>query len=155
MLVAFYLIFNSLCSLSLTGSQKMINIATEYIENHGLRFNPHKRICHIMGQNPFTTIPRWYINGVSLDIEDKLTYLGSILGVNGGKKHCENGCRAAHSSFYGLQGAGIKSPGVNPQTALHLFNVGVSSTLTYGCASICINKSQLVNLDKYQNSALA
>ena len=42
------------------------------------------------------------------------------------------------------------SPGVNPQTALHLFNVGVSSTLTYGCASIYINKSQLVNLDKYQ-----
>ena len=42
-------------------------------------------------------------------------------------------------------GAGIKSPGVNHQTALHLFNVGVSSTLTYGCASIYINKSQLVN----------
>ena len=51
---------------------------------------------------------------------------------------------------FGLQGAGIKSPGVNPQTALHLFNVRVSSTLTYGCASIYINKSQLVNLDKYQ-----
>ena len=101
-----------------------------------------------MGQNPFTTIPMWFINGVSLDIEDKLTYLGSILGENGGKEHCENHCRAAHRSFYGLQGAGIKSPGVNPQTALHLFNVGVSSTLTYGCASIYINKSQLVNLDK-------
>ena len=42
------------------------------------------------------------------------------------------------------------SPGVNPQTALHLFNVGVSGILTYGCASIYINKSQLVNLDKYQ-----
>ena len=38
-----------------------------------------------MGQNPFTTIPMWYINGVSLDIEDMLTYLGSILGENGGK----------------------------------------------------------------------
>ena len=125
----------------------MINIATEYVENHGLRF---KRICHIMGQNSFTTIPRWYINGVSLDIEDKLTYLGSILGVNGGKKHCENRCRAAHGSFYGLQGTRMKSPGVYAQTALHLFNVGVSSTLTYGCASIYINKSQLVNLDKYQ-----
>ena len=70
----------------------MINIATEYIENHRLRFNRHK------------TIPRWYIYGVSLDIEDKLTYLGSILGENGGKKHCENHCRAAHRSFYGLQG---------------------------------------------------
>ena len=28
--------------------------------------------------------------------------------------------------------------------------MGVSSTLTYGCASVYINKSQLVNLDKYQ-----
>ena len=103
-----------------------------------------------MGQNPFMAIPRWYINGVSLAIEDILTYLGSILGVNGGKKHCENRYRAEHRPFYGLQGAGIKSPSVNPQTALHLFNVGVSSTLTYGCASIYINKSQIVNLDKYQ-----
>ena len=72
-------------SLSVTGLQKMINIATEYIENHGLKFKPHKTICHIMGQNPVTTVPRWYINGVSLDIEDKFTYLGSILGENGGK----------------------------------------------------------------------
>ena len=86
----------------------MINSATEYIENHGLRFNPHKTICHIMDQNPFTTIPRWYINGVSLNIEDKLTYLGSTLGENGGKEHCENRCRAAHRSFYGPQGTGIK-----------------------------------------------
>ena len=116
-------------------NKKMINIATEYIQNHGLRFNTLETICHIKGQNPFTKIPRCYINAVSLDTEDKLTYLGSIMEENGGKKHCENRCRAAHRSFYGLQGAGIKSPGVNPQRALHLFNVGVSSTLTYGCAS--------------------
>ena len=51
-----------------------------------------------------------------------------------------------HIVTFWAPGAGIKSPGVNPQTALHLFNVGVSSTLTYGCASIYINKSQLVNL---------
>ena len=82
----------------------MINIATEYIENHRLRFNPHKTICHIMGQNPFTAIPRWYINGVSLDIEDKLTYLGLILGENGGKEHCENRCRTAHRYFLGSRG---------------------------------------------------
>ena len=70
--------------------------------------------------SPFKTIPRWYINGASLDIEDKLTYLGSILGENGGKEHCENRCTLL---LFGLQGAGIKSPGVNTQTALHLFNV--------------------------------
>ena len=55
-----------------------------------------------------------------------------------------------HIVTFWAPGAGIKSLGVNPQTALHLFKVGVSSTLTYGCASIYINKSQLVNLDKYQ-----
>ena len=55
-----------------------------------------------------------------------------------------------HTVTFWAPGVGIKSPGVNAQTALHLFNVGVSSTLTYGCASIYINKSQLVNLDKYQ-----
>ena len=55
-----------------------------------------------------------------------------------------------HIVTFWAPGAGIKFPGVNPQTALHLFNVGVSSTLTYGCASIYINKSQLVHLNKYQ-----
>ena len=54
--------------------------------------------------SPFTTIPRWYINGVSLDIEDKLTYLGSILGENGDKEHCENRCRTAHRYFLGSSG---------------------------------------------------
>ena len=124
----------------------MINIATEYIENHRLRFNPHKTICHIMGQNPFTTIPRWYINGVSLDIEDILVQFWE-------KTEAKNTVKTVveqHIVTFWAPGAGIKSSGVNPQTALHLFNVGVSSTLTYGCASIYINKSQLVNLDKYQ-----
>ena len=105
----------------------MINIATEYIENHRLRFNPRKTICHIMGQNPFTTIPRWYINGVSLDIEDKLTYLGSILGETEAKNTVKTVVEQHIVTFW-APGAGIKSPGVNPQTALHLFNVGVSST---------------------------
>ena len=97
-----------LCRFSVTGLQKMINIATEYIENHGLRFNPHKRIRHITDHNPFTTILTcsWYIIGVVLNIEHKVTYLSSILGVNGGKEHCENRCKAAHRSFYGLQGGG-------------------------------------------------
>ena len=54
--------------------------------------------------SPFTTIPRWYINGVSLDIEDKLTYLGSILGENGDKEHCENHCVINKKNFLLLFG---------------------------------------------------
>ena len=45
-----------LCSSSVVGLQKMIDIATKYIINHGLRFNPSKTFCHIMGPNPYTSM---------------------------------------------------------------------------------------------------
>ena len=89
----------------------MINIAAEYTENHLLRFIHHKTVCHIMGQNPFTTIPRWGTLMESYLILNISSPIGSILGENRDKEHCENRCRAARRSFYGLHGAGIKSPG--------------------------------------------
>ena len=36
--------------------------------------------------------------------QDTLTYLGSILGENGGKEHCENRCRTEHCYFLGCRG---------------------------------------------------
>jgi hypothetical protein len=63
-----------LCSLSVSGLQKMINISTNYIESHGLRFNPHKTTCHTMGPNSFISQPQWFIDGTLLKIEDTITY---------------------------------------------------------------------------------
>ena len=38
-----------ICSTSVTGLQELINIATSYIVSHGLKFNPKKTSCYIMG----------------------------------------------------------------------------------------------------------
>ena len=72
----------------------------ELISVNGSQFNvePNKAALHHLSRQ---YLSRWYINGVSVDIEDKLTYLGSILGENGDKEHCENRCRTAHRYFLG------------------------------------------------------
>ena len=69
--------FNTICyaddillySTTVTGLQKIINIASDYINKHGLRFNPHKTSCLIMGANPFVTPPIWTMEGETLNIE--------------------------------------------------------------------------------------
>ena len=41
--------------------------------NYGLRFNPAKTVCVEFGNNPFTSLPNWNINGVPLAIKDEIT----------------------------------------------------------------------------------
>ena len=38
-----------LCSLTVTGLQRMIDIANEYVSSHGLSFNPMKTECILFG----------------------------------------------------------------------------------------------------------
>ena len=105
----------------------MINIATEYIENHGLRFNPHKTICHIMGQ----TLSRQYLGGILMESHLILKISSPILVQFWKKTEAKNTVKTIveqHIVTFWAPGAGIKFPGVNPQTALYLFSVGVSST---------------------------
>ena len=51
-------------------------IANEYVYEHGLRFNPAKPTCMIMGCNPFTTEPVWTIDNVPLNVSVNINYLG-------------------------------------------------------------------------------
>ena len=44
----------------------LINIASDYIKDSGLRFNPSKTSCMTMGCNPFTTVPQWSLDNVVL-----------------------------------------------------------------------------------------
>ena len=116
------------------------HIMRELISVNGSQFNvePNKVALHHLS--------RQFLGGILMESHLILKISSPILVQFWEKMETKN----STSLLFGLQGAGIKSPGVNPQTALYLFNVRVSSTLTYGCASIYINKSQLVNLDKYQ-----
>ena len=131
-----------LCSTTVTGLQKMINIASDYIHKHGLRFNPHKTSCLIMGANPFVTPPIWTMEGETLNIETQISYLGTVLG-----KKCER-------AFYGLQGAGIKFPGVAPHIIIDIYNTAIRSILTYGCTATYLTKTNLLKLDRYQGKII-
>ena len=106
-----------LCSTTVSGLQELINIATRYVNQFGLWFNPAKTTCMVLGKNPFTSLPQWHIDNVKLNIEPTITYLGSVLGNFSRKSHCDLRTRAANSSFYALQGSGIKFPGVSPSVS--------------------------------------
>ena len=103
----------------------MINIASDYIHKHGLRFNPHKTSCLIMGANPFVTPPIWTMEGETLNIETQISYLGTVLGKKCGTSHFESRIRAATRAFYRLQAAEIKFLGVAPHIMIDIYNTAV------------------------------
>ena len=76
-----------LSSTTVTGLQHLINKANCVISKIGLKFNPQKTECLIVGINPFTSMPQWYLNGASLSLSDSLTYLGTCLGDQRGQEH--------------------------------------------------------------------
>ena len=51
---------------------------------YGLKFNPEKTSSLRMGNNPFTTIPSWHMDKVSLPNVKTIKYLGSeFVDLNG------------------------------------------------------------------------
>ena len=101
------------------------------IKQHG----PHKYV-KLDKASQFTSTPSWSIDDIELKLDKNITYLGSVLGDNSklGAAHSETRIRAVMKSYYGLQGAGIKYPGVNPVVSLDIYNIAVRSVLVYGCS---------------------
>ena len=139
-----------LSSTTVSGLQKLINKANANITRNGLTFNPQKTECLLVEGNPFTETPQWYMDGVSLNIVDKITYLGTILGDSKGQGQTTQRIQAANRAFYSLQGAGLNCCGVSPHTAIHIYSTAVRSCLTYGCSAVNISKTKIKELDKIQ-----
>ena len=143
-----------LCSTTVTGLQKLINIATEYIGEHGLRFNPNKTTCMIMGGNPFTIMPTWSIQNVPLRIVDTIKYLGTDFGDLHGKEHINNRVKATNRAFFALQRSGVKYPDVSSKAVTDIFNVAIQTVLEYGCSCINLTKCNIAILNKLQGKLL-
>ena len=110
-----------LSSLTVTGQQQLLDIANEYITDHGLLFNPDKTVCMIYGNNPFTEQPRWHMNNTSLKQENSMKYLGTTFGDSGGKSHINNRIKAATRASFGLLSAGVERPNVIPSVAIDIY----------------------------------
>ena len=69
-----------LSSTTVTGLEKLINIATTYTSKNGLSFNTSKTECALVGINPFVSTPQWMLNENVLPISDSITYLRTVIG---------------------------------------------------------------------------
>ena len=143
-------------STSITGLQKLIDKASSYIQKNGLQFNHLKTSCMIYGKNPFVRPPEWNLDREKLNLRDSITYLGAEISHQGGVTHTQERVRSVRRAFYSLhiQGAGLRWNGVSPYTSKEIFSTGVNSVLTYGCASLSMNKSNLSDLDKIQSKLM-
>ena len=102
-----------------------------------------------MGSNPFTTQPQWSIDNIGLKVDDTLgTVIGNV--QKKGEAHCENRIRVATKSFYGLQSAGIKYPGVDPEVSIKINKSAIINVIIYACVSVNISTTNLKKLDKLQ-----
>ena len=141
-------------STTTSGLQSLIDKANVNLSSCGLNFNPQKSECIIVGGNPFTTSPKWHLNGEQLPVRDSIVYLGTVIGDRNGEKHTESRLRKATKSFYSLQGCGLNAHGVSPNTGLHIYNTAVRSTLTYGCSAVHISGKYLKKLDQLQGKII-
>ena len=130
--------------------QKLLDIASEYIDNHGLKFNPGKTSCVIFEKNLFSASPVCKLDDTVLKIESSMKYLGTSLGDLSGSLHKETRIKAATRAFYGVQRAGIASPNVNSDIVMDIHKSCVNSVLHFGCCNIYINKINTQILDRYQ-----
>ena len=66
----------------------------------------------------------------------------------------ESRIRDANRSFYTLQDAGVCMNGLSPFVSAHVYNIAIRSGLLYGCNSLYISKSNLLDIDKLQGKLL-
>jgi len=130
-----------LLSTTSSGLQKLLDSAARIIGNNGLNFNPQKTQCTIFGRNPFITQPVWTLDEIALSNTNELTYLGTVLGNDGGKSHAEHRIRQATRAFYGLQAVGMCKNGIQPNTAAFLYKSIIQPTLLFGMETISTNKA--------------
>jgi hypothetical protein len=139
-----------LCSLTVTGLQKLKDEANMNITTHGLCFNPTKTKCVTFGKCLFSE-RKWELDGVHLDEVDHVIHLGVVL-ANNATSHAR--IKATRRAFYALQGAGLCVNGTNPDTITHIYSTAVRPVLLYGLECVYQTKSIMHEVETVQSKLL-
>ena len=145
-----------LCSLTVTGLQRMINIANLYIKNHGLSFNPLKTECSIFGKCTFQPGPTWTLEDVPLCATDNIRYLGVNFSSAKPDIHCQNRISACKKAFYSLKGAGLCNiyNDIDTISYVHVYKAAIRPVLLYGLNCVNITKKEWREIEKCQAGIL-
>ena len=128
-------------SATVTGLQKLLDYAEQFITSHGLRFNPIKTQCITFGKSRFSH-RSWYLSGVALEEATRITYLGVTLS-NDSCAHSNDRTKSAKRAYYALQGAGICANGTSTETLVHLYQAAIRPVLMYGLVCVHQNKTAI------------
>ena len=143
-----------LSSTTITGLQTLIDVSVNFIEKHGLRFNPIKTSCFIRGKHPFCSNPKWYINGEELVLKENVNYLGAILSNHAGNNHVAARCSICRKTFYSLKNAGLCFKGLQTDTKLHIFSNTCRNSLSYACEAMFLSSQNIKDLDNMYSKLL-
>ena len=138
-----------LLSSTSTGLQSLIDKASIYLNDHGLRFNAEKTKCCIFGKC-FLETASWSLNGKLLECTDNFEYLGACMS-NKSKYHVDKRMKSCRQSFFSLQSAMKKC---NPYIISHLWKAAVQPTLLYANECVPLRKVDVNNMDKLQAKLL-
>ena len=142
-----------LLSLSPSGLQDLIYCANSYIRDHGLRFNPVKTQCIVLGKSRLQYEPQWTLCDTKLEIHDNIKYLGVVLS-NNNDDHVQSRIQACRKAFYCLQGAGLCKRGASVKVVLQLWNTILRPILLYGTHCIKLTQKSLKDLESTQAKLL-
>ena len=132
-------------------TQSLMDMANEYITQHGLRFSPLKTNCLIQGKNPFDKIPSWFLENSKISVKSNVNYLGVSLSEcnNNNNDHVQARISACRKAFYSLQSSGMCSD-LSIDTSIHIWVTVCQSVLSYGCETIYLTERNRMDLDKLQ-----
>ena len=108
-----------LTSTTVTGLQRLIDVADKYISSHGLRFNPIKTHCITFGKTSFVKDPEWSLDGTVLTQSTNITYLGANLS-NNNYNHIESRIKLCGKAFCAMQSIGFCKGSLAPNTMGHI-----------------------------------
>ena len=137
-----------LTSLTVTGLQKLIDLANNRLSDIGLNFNVEKTSCVIFGKN-FLLNPRWTLNNSVITVKDKIDYLGATL--NDSDVHINNRISKCRKAFYNLQGAGMCSNGVEPRVISYLWKAALQPIILYGNECFPLSSRNVKSCNKLQS----
>ena len=138
-----------LTSSTCTGLQKLIDVANDYLSDHGLNFNAGKSKCKIFGKCFLEPHPSWNLGGNILECTESFEYLGAVMS-NKSSHHTAKRLKACRQGFYSLQSAGMHSRGCNPRIVSYLWKAALQPTLTYANECFSMRNYDMYEMEKMQ-----
>lgn len=126
-----------LTSLTATGLQTLINVANEYVTEHGLTFNPIKTKCASFGNCTLQPHPTWSLNDVRMSENNSIEYLGVVLNAKNSNEHVEKRIASCRKAFYSIQSTGLNVNSNNSCNMIsYVWKTAIQPVLAFGCNSI-------------------